>query len=101
MSPSGFRRFSIGVLVYNLGVILWGAYVRATGAGAGCGKHWPTCQGEIIPRDPTTATLIEYTHRATSGLAVISVVLLVVFAFRTYAAGSPVRRGALVSLFFM
>jgi heme A synthase len=38
-------RFAWAVLVYNVAVILWGAYVRATGSGAGCGAHWPLCNG--------------------------------------------------------
>ena len=39
-----------GVLLYNILVILWGAVVRATGSGAGCGSHWPLCNGEVLPR---------------------------------------------------
>ena len=45
-------RFAWAVLAYNVAVILWGAYVRATGSGAGCGNHWPLCNGEIVPRAP-------------------------------------------------
>ena len=45
-----FQRASAVVLVATLGVILWGAYVRASGSGAGCGSHWPTCNGEVVPR---------------------------------------------------
>ena len=58
-------------------VVAWGAFVRATGSGAGCGKHWPMCNGEVVPRDPATATAIEFTHRATSGFALLLVVALV------------------------
>ena len=54
------KRFAWGVLGYNLAVILWGAYVRATGSGAGCGSHWPLCNGTIVQPSPTTATLIEF-----------------------------------------
>jgi cytochrome c oxidase assembly protein subunit 15 len=53
---------------YLIGVILFGAWVRITGSGAGCGEHWPTCHGEIIPPAPSAKTLIEFTHRVTSGL---------------------------------
>ena len=63
------------MLAYNLAVILWGAYVRATGSGAGCGSHWPLATGDR-PAVATTATLIEYSHRLTSGLALIRVVAL-------------------------
>jgi heme a synthase len=64
------RRFAIfawAVLAYNLAVVLWGAYVRATGSGAGCGNHWPLCDGPVTPQTPAGATIIEFTHRVTSG----------------------------------
>jgi protoheme IX farnesyltransferase len=76
MSRTWLSRYAWGVLVWNALVALFGAYVRATGAGAGCGAHWPTCNGEIIPRAPQVETLIEFTHRATSGLAFLSVLAL-------------------------
>ena len=72
MSENGlksFARYGWGVLAYNLLVILWGAYVRASGSGAGCGDHWPLCNGVVIPREPAIETIIELTHRATSGIA--------------------------------
>lgn len=34
-----FAKYSWFVLVITIGVILWGALVRATGSGAGCGSH--------------------------------------------------------------
>jgi cytochrome c oxidase assembly protein subunit 15 len=89
------------VLVYNLGVIAWGAYVRATGSGAGCGAHWPLCDGRIIPRSLGAATLIEYSHRITSGLALLSVVILLVWVRKTCPPGHPARRGALMTVVFM
>ena len=64
-------RFAWIVVAWNLAVIGWGAYVRATGSGAGCGQHWPLCNGEIVPRAPAIATIIELTHRLTSGLALL------------------------------
>lgn len=94
-------RYAWIVLIYNLAVIAWGAYVRATGSGAGCGAHWPLCNGEVILRAPAVETLIEFSHRATSGLALVSVVVLFVWARRIAAAGHPVRLGATWSLGFM
>ncbi|HXE81078.1 MAG TPA: COX15/CtaA family protein [Vicinamibacterales bacterium] len=91
-------RFAWSVLAYNVAVILWGAYVRATGSGAGCGSHWPLCDGQIIPRDPGIATLIELSHRITSGIALIAVVVLLVWVFRACASGHPARTGAVLSL---
>lgn len=89
------------MLAYNLAVILWGAYVRASGSGAGCGAHWPLCNGEVIPRAPSIATLIEYSHRLTSGLALLGVGALVVWTWRAWGRGHPARRGALLSLTFI
>ncbi len=94
------RKFAIyawAVLAYNIGVVLWGAFVRATGSGAGCGNHWPTCNGDVVPRAPQLATIIEYTHRATSGIALMAVVGLVIWAFRAFPRGHRVRLGAVLS----
>jgi len=96
-----FTRFAWIVLVWNIAVILWGAFVRATGSGAGCGSHWPLCNGEAIPREPAIGTLIEYSHRLTSGLALLAVVALLIWAFRRFDRGHPARLGAVLSLFFI
>lgn len=93
-----FARFARIVLGYNLFVILWGAFVRASGSGAGCGDHWPLCDGALIPATPALATLIELFHRATSGVALVLVLLLFIRARKTLAAGHPARRAAAVSL---
>ncbi len=91
-------RFAWAVVAYNLAVILWGAYVRATGSGAGCGQHWPLCNGEIVPRSASAATLIELSHRVTSGLALLLVAALLVWVWRACGRGHPARRGAVWSL---
>jgi heme A synthase len=89
------------VLAYNLLVVLWGAYVRATGSGAGCGAHWPLCNGVVVPRAPAAATTIEFTHRLMSGGALILVAILVLWAFRAYPRQHPVRLGAALSGIFL
>jgi heme A synthase len=101
MNRSRFTSFAWFVLVYNVAVILWGAYVRATGSGAGCGGHWPLCNGDVLPRAPAFETLIEYSHRIMSGLSLILVVLLVYWAWRLFRRGDRVRKGALTSAFLI
>lgn len=96
-----FARYAAGVLVYNIFVVLWGALVRATGSGAGCGSHWPLCNGDVIPRSPAAQTLIEFTHRITSGLALGAVILLCVWAFQLFPRSHCVRRFAVLSLVFI
>ena len=81
-------------LVFNIGVIVFGAYVRATGSGAGCGANWPSCNGELVPSGLEGARAIEFTHRVTSGIALILVALLVWRVWRAYPPGHPARRGA-------
>ena len=84
-----FARYGWAVLGYNLLVILWGAYVRASGSGAGCGAHWPLCNGEVIPRAPALETIIELTHRATSGVALLLVVGQLAWARRIAPRRGP------------
>ncbi|MEE8586536.1 MAG: COX15/CtaA family protein [Acidobacteriota bacterium] len=91
---SGFAIFCWVVLACTVAVILWGAYVRATGSGAGCGSHWPTCNGEVIPRSPSAETLIEFTHRLSSGLLGLMVLGLLAGAWRKFPARHRVRLGA-------
>jgi len=101
MKLTNFAKYAWLVLAYNIGVILYGAYVRATGSGAGCGSHWPLCNGEVIPRSPEIETLIELSHRLTSGVALIFVVVLFALAFKIYPRGHTVRLGASFSLLFI
>ncbi len=96
-----FSRFAWCVLGYDVAVIAWGALVRATGSGAGCGQHWPTCNGEVVPRSATAQTLVEYTHRATSGIALALVIVLALWARRAFRRGHPARTAAALSLFFL
>lgn len=93
-----FARFATVLLGYLLLVIVFGAWVRITGSGAGCGDHWPSCQGEAVPRSPSAATLIEYTHRLTSGVLGILTLLLPLWAFRSYPAGHGARRWSVCTL---
>ena len=78
MTRSAYGKLTICSLAFTLAVIVWGAFVRVTGSGAGCGSHWPTCNGEVVPRSSSTATLIEFTHRITSSLALLFVVVVLV-----------------------
>ncbi|HEX9762248.1 MAG TPA: COX15/CtaA family protein [Acidimicrobiia bacterium] len=90
-------RYAWSVLVLNIGVILMGAVVRATGSGAGCGPSWPTCQGELIP-ELVGATSIEFAHRALSGVALVMVLALAIWVWRHTAAHAPARTGATLAV---
>jgi len=96
-----FARFAWGVLAYNVAVILWGALVRATGSGAGCGGHWPLCNGDVLPDVSKIGTVIELTHRIMSGVALVLVAAMFVWARKTFVPGHPARRWATWSLVFI
>ncbi len=96
-----FTRFAWLTLGFLIFVILWGAFVRATGSGAGCGAHWPLCNGVVVPRAARVETLIEFAHRVTSGLSGLLVLALWVWAFRLYPKRHVVRLGAMLSLVFI
>ncbi|MGB8537405.1 MAG: COX15/CtaA family protein [Acidobacteriaceae bacterium] len=91
VTSSLLPRFAWIVLGYNVAVVLWGAVVRATSSGAGCGDHWPLCNGVVVQTHPRLATLIELAHRMTSGVTVIAILLLLVWVFRSTAAGHLAR----------
>lgn len=88
-------------LIYTLLVILWGALVRATGSGAGCGEHWPLCHGEIVVADPHITTFIEWMHRAMSGLLMVTCLLAVVLSFCWLEKGHRGRQVSCIVLFFV
>lgn len=109
-----YARLAWGFVVYTIGVILWGAFVRASLSGDGCGDHWPLCDGEVIPVAPDAKKLVELTHRITSGLAWIGALAFWIVARRRSkqvdeaTTASPeverarlVHRGAFWGFFFM
>ncbi|MEZ4714413.1 MAG: COX15/CtaA family protein [Caldilineaceae bacterium] len=101
MKTNAFAKFAWGLLAYNILVILWGAFVRATGSGAGCGAHWPLCNGEVIPRAEQMETLIEFSHRLSSGLLGILVLILLIWALRSFRHNRAVRLAAIWTLIFV
>ncbi len=90
-------RFAWGVVGYNVLVVLWGALVRATGSGAGCGNHWPLCNGQVVPLSPSVHTVIEFTHRMMTGGSLFVVIGLVVWTFRGTIKGQASRVFAVAS----
>ena len=97
----GFTRYAWFALVYNLVVILWGVFLRASHSGDGCGQHWLTCQGEAIPSAPELKTVIEFSHRLTTMIAGFVVLVLVIWAFRKFRKGDIVRKLAALSFVFI
>jgi heme a synthase len=89
---SGFARYAWFVLAYNIIVILWGVFLRASKSGDGCGQHWLTCHGEVVPSAPELKTVIEFSHRVTSSLAGILVLVLLVWAIIKWYSDKSERK---------
>lgn len=96
-APKALEMFAWFVVAYNTLVILWGALVRATGSGAGCGNHWPLCNGQVVPLSPRVDTIIEFTHRMMTGGAAFVVVGLLIWIFRAMPKGKAARAAAVAS----
>ena len=91
------ERYAWVVVGYTVLVIVWGALVRATGSGAGCGNHWPLCNGEVIPVSPGVHTVIEFTHRMMTGGSGFAVLGLVAWTFWATSKGRAARVAAVVA----
>jgi heme A synthase len=96
-----FAKFAWGVLAYNILVILWGAYVRVSFSGDGCGAHWPFCNGEVIPHNMGAPMAIEFTHRMMTSIDSVAVIAMCVWAFRVFPRRHVVRLFSVLSLVFL
>ena len=98
---SQVARFAWTVLYWNVAVVLWGAYVRATGSGAGCGNRWPLCEGDVVGASANGQTFVEFTHRITSAISLLMVTGLVVWCWRVTKKGDWARHSAVFAAAFL
>ena len=101
MKLPSFASYAWFTLVYNVIVIAWGVFLRASKSGDGCGQYWLTCHGEVIPSAPEFKTVIEFSHRVMSGIDLLIVLVLVIWAFRRFSKGNQIRKFAVVSFLFI
>jgi heme A synthase len=97
---SRFVKFAKFVLGYNLLVIAWGAFVRLSYSGAGCGSHWPLCNGELVPTIASMETAVEFAHRVSSGLVIPLTLALIVMGWRTFGWRHAATRWSVWALAF-
>ena len=95
---SGFAKFAWFVLAYNIIVILWGVFLRASKSGDGCGQHWLTCHGEVIPSAPQLKTIIEFSHRITSALDGFIVIGLLIWAIWRWKLGKSEQNSLVLKM---
>lgn len=100
-SGRGLPAFATLTLGWMLLVVLEGAVVRATGSGAGCGDHWPLCNGQVLPHHPRLATIIEFTHRSMTGICTALTFALVGWTFLAHPRGSRIRKAAVFAVLLL
>jgi heme A synthase len=93
--------FAWAALYWNVAVVLWGAYVRATGSGAGCGNSWPLCDGDVVGASANGQTIVEFTHRISSAISLLMVIGLVVWCWRITKTGDSARYSAVLAAVFL
>ena len=98
---SSVARFAWATLCFNVAVVLWGTFVRATGSGAGCGNKWPACGGSVLGTSANAQTIIEFTHRMTSGVALVMVATLLLWCWRATSKGNWARYSAVLATAFL
>ena len=98
---SQYKQFAFGLLVYTILVIIWGAWVRISHSGDGCGDTWPLCHGQLIPEAQRGKTWVEYGHRLMSGIYGWVVLYFYWVARKLYPKDHFARKAALATLIFM
>lgn len=100
MKRSQYKQFAFGLLFYTMIIILWGAWVRISHSGDGCGDTWPLCNGVLIPEELRGKTWVEYGHRLTSGIYGFLAIYFYWAARKLYDKKHPARFWALLTLIF-
>ncbi|HEY7896374.1 MAG TPA: COX15/CtaA family protein [Gemmatimonadaceae bacterium] len=75
------RRLSYVALVVAVTQIVFGAIVRISGSGMGCGNHWPKCYGRWFPPLDQPNLVIEWTHRMIAAALFVALATLVAAAY--------------------
>lgn len=83
MITGRYRAVATASCIVMLLVLLAGALVTNTDSGRGCGDDWPLCNGKFVPAY-TLESMIEYSHRAISGLAGILTLLTFLMTMKSY-----------------
>jgi heme A synthase len=79
-----FSWLAVITSLLTLGLIFFGAIVRVTDSGLGCGNEWPLCHGSIFPPLDNLTAWIEWSHRLFAALIGILGIGMLVLAWRAY-----------------
>lgn len=82
-------------------ILLGGALVTKTDSGMGCGRHWPGCNGQLIPDEITAEVLIEFSHRLVTGSVGILIVILAVWSWKVIGHIRETKFLSIMAIFFL
>ncbi|SEM25532.1 cytochrome c oxidase assembly protein subunit 15 [Paenisporosarcina quisquiliarum] len=88
---------TVGMLL----ILLGGALVTKTDSGMGCGRHWPGCNGQLIPDVITAEVLIEFSHRLVTGAVGILIVALAVWSWKALGHVRETKFLSAMAVFFL
>ena len=94
LKSSSFATYSLVVLIYTLATVAWGAIVRSSGSGAGCGNNWPLCDGQLLPIFSSSQRIVEFAHRTSTEIVGPLALILLIWARRIFPQGSMGRKAA-------
>ncbi len=81
-----FTGLALTTVLMTLGLIVFGAVVRVTDSGLGCGNEWPLCDGTVIPPMDNVTAWIEWLHRLFAALIGLFGLGTLYVALRAYRA---------------
>ena len=93
--------FAVASTVGMLLILLGGALVTKTDSGMGCGRHWPGCNGQLIPDVITPEVLIEFSHRIVTGTVGILIVVLAIWSWRALGHIRETKFLSVMAVFFL
>ncbi|WP_269136076.1 COX15/CtaA family protein [Sporosarcina cyprini] len=93
--------FAVASTIGMLLILLGGALVTKTDSGMGCGRHWPGCNGQLIPDEITPEVLIEFSHRLVTGAVGIFILILSVWSWRSIGHIRETKFLSFMALFFL
>lgn len=87
------RRLGYVALLIGFAQVVFGAIVRISGSGLGCGNHWPDCLGSYAPTTNAQSLLVEISHRYGAAALSIAIIALALVTLKARESEGVAGRG--------
>jgi len=95
---STVRRFATAAFAIASLHLFFGAIVRISGSGMGCGDHWPKCYGRWFPPLDRPDLIIEVSHRYLASILLLALIATLIVAWRRRAEPGVGGRGGVLRM---